>query len=356
MVICRLKKNAEFRLNDSPRQGSSSRRHENTSNLAAEDNSRNSHSVEQQSGTGSDSDQRERNEFCQTSSSHQGCDDEDCYAEILKDDIVDLGQSLLPLTPSEKSEDEEEVSGPSRSNPVTCLSFTGLLRGLGNLGGVSSQTAEFRISPQERVALLRGQLCSNTLEKLALSCNMGLGALEVEEWRLEGKVALITGGAGGIGSCAAKLFCKQGAKVVIADVQDNQGRSICNDIGPTHASFVHCDVTNETDVGNAIDMVVADHGKLDIMVNNAGIMDTRKPNILDTEIAEFENVIRVNLTDEDDPLDSISANLGGLVLKPKDVAQAVYLASEESNHVNGHNLIVDRRFTTVNTALMMFNG
>ncbi|PSR86461.1 NAC domain-containing protein [Actinidia chinensis var. chinensis] len=118
MVICRLKKNAEFRLNDSPRQGSSSRRHENTSNLAAEDNSRNSHSVEQQSGTGSDSDQRERNEFCQTSSSHQGCDDEDCYAEVLKDDIVDLGQSLLPPTPSEKSEDKRKSRDPVEAIPL----------------------------------------------------------------------------------------------------------------------------------------------------------------------------------------------------------------------------------------------
>ena len=92
MVICRLKKNAEFRLNDSPRQGSSSRRHENTSNLAAEDNSRNSHSVEQQSGTGSDSDQRERNEFCQTSSSHQ-------VSSLLSPSVVwlDIGVYLLSL-------------------------------------------------------------------------------------------------------------------------------------------------------------------------------------------------------------------------------------------------------------------
>ncbi|GFZ17753.1 NAC domain containing protein 89 [Actinidia rufa] len=128
MVICRLRKNAEFRLNDSPRQGSSSRRHENTSNLASEDNSHNSHSVEHRIGTGSDSDQRERDEFCQTSSSHQGCDDEDCYADILKDDIVDLGQSLLPPTPSEKSEDERKSQDPVEAIPFMCPSFPGYSR------------------------------------------------------------------------------------------------------------------------------------------------------------------------------------------------------------------------------------
>uniref|UniRef100_A0A5B6ZTR3 Putative secoisolariciresinol dehydrogenase-like n=1 Tax=Davidia involucrata TaxID=16924 RepID=A0A5B6ZTR3_DAVIN len=113
--------------------------------------------------------------------------------------------------------------------------------------------------------------------------------------RLEGKVALITGGAGGIGSCTAKLFCQHGAKVMIADIQDDLGHSICKDLGPTHASYIHCDVTNEMDFQNAVDKSVAKHGKLDIMFNNAGIIGTKKPSILEDDKAEFENILRVNV-------------------------------------------------------------
>nr|CAD1817925.1 unnamed protein product [Ananas comosus var. bracteatus] len=86
---------------------------------------------------------------------------------------------------------------------------------------------------------------------------------------LEGKVAVITGGASGIGECTARLFCRHGAKVVIADIQDELGKSVCDELGPAAASFVHCDVTNEDDVSNAVDHAVAKFGKLDIMFNNA---------------------------------------------------------------------------------------
>ncbi|GMP88354.1 hypothetical protein CsSME_00040381 [Camellia sinensis var. sinensis] len=266
----------------------------------------------------------------------------------------------------------------------------------------------------------------------------GFSVLSTATRRLEGKVALITGGAGGIGSCTAKLFCEQGAKVVIADVQDEKGHSICNDIRTTHASFVHCDVTNEIHVQTAIDNAVAKHGKLDIMFNNAGIMDSRRSSILQNDIAEFENVVRVNLIgaflgtkhaarvmqpaqrgsivntasvssvrggltthayasskhgllgltrntavelgkfgirvncvspyvvptamprklfnlEDDDPLDNLYSNLSGVALKPEDVAQAVlYLASDESKYVSGHNLMVDGGYTIVNEGLTIF--
>ncbi|KAB5561632.1 hypothetical protein DKX38_006589 [Salix brachista] len=114
--------------------------------------------------------------------------------------------------------------------------------------------------------------------------------------RLEGKVALITGGSSGIGESTARLFAKHGAKVVIADIQDELGHSVCKDLKTESASFVHCDVTQEKDVENAVSTAVSRHGKLDIMFNNAGIIEkTPKPNILDNDKAEFEKVVGVNL-------------------------------------------------------------
>ncbi|XP_022889212.1 secoisolariciresinol dehydrogenase-like [Olea europaea var. sylvestris] len=90
--------------------------------------------------------------------------------------------------------------------------------------------------------------------------------------RLEGKVAVITGGASGIGETSARLFVKHGAKVVIADLQDKLGQAVCESIGsPEVISYVHCDVTNDTDVQNAVDTAVSKYGKLDIMFGNAGV-------------------------------------------------------------------------------------
>ncbi|GKV34974.1 hypothetical protein SLEP1_g43300 [Rubroshorea leprosula] len=112
--------------------------------------------------------------------------------------------------------------------------------------------------------------------------------------RLEGKVALITGGASGLGECTARLFCKHGAKVLIADIQTDLAKSVCNDLGPT-SSFVYCDVTKEADVKDAVDAAVSEFGKLDIMFNNAGIIDPSKPDIIENETAVFEKVLKVNL-------------------------------------------------------------
>ncbi|KAF8012097.1 hypothetical protein BT93_I0276 [Corymbia citriodora subsp. variegata] len=120
--------------------------------------------------------------------------------------------------------------------------------------------------------------------------------LPQEARRLEGKVAVITGGAGGIGESTARLFSKHGAKVIIADIRDDLGKSVCMDLGPETASFVHCDVSIESDVENAIATAVDKFGKLDIMVNNAAISDPPKANILDNDKADFERVISVNLT------------------------------------------------------------
>ncbi|KAI6695645.1 hypothetical protein NL676_023355 [Syzygium grande] len=114
--------------------------------------------------------------------------------------------------------------------------------------------------------------------------------------RLEGKVAVITGGPCGIGESTARLFSKHGSKVIIADISNDLGKSVCKDLGPETASFVHCDVSSESDIENAIATAVDKHGKLDIMVNNAAIGDPTKLNILENDKADFERVIGVNLT------------------------------------------------------------
>ncbi|KAK9095367.1 hypothetical protein Scep_026836 [Stephania cephalantha] len=118
---------------------------------------------------------------------------------------------------------------------------------------------------------------------------------DATDGQLEGKVALITGGSMGIGATTAKWFAKHGAKVVIADIQDDLGHSVCKDIGSDAATFVHCDVAEESDMITAIDNTIAKHGKLDIMFNNAAIADPLKPQITSNSITDFEQVMRVNV-------------------------------------------------------------
>ncbi|KAA8516784.1 hypothetical protein F0562_017106 [Nyssa sinensis] len=115
--------------------------------------------------------------------------------------------------------------------------------------------------------------------------------------RLEGNVALITGGASGIGEATARLFAKHGAKVIVADVQDDLGHSLCKDINGSEeiVSFIHCDVTKESDVQNAVDSAISKHGKLDIMFNNAGIGGNMESRILASDNDDFKRVLDVNL-------------------------------------------------------------
>src|ERR1041385_2805612 len=91
--------------------------------------------------------------------------------------------------------------------------------------------------------------------------------------RLKDKVAIITGGAHGMGEAEARLFAKEGAKAAIADVLVKQGEAVAADIsaGQQSARFVRTDVTSETDWQRLIADTIAAYGRLDILVNNAGI-------------------------------------------------------------------------------------
>ncbi|CAN4095136.1 unnamed protein product [Withania somnifera] len=113
--------------------------------------------------------------------------------------------------------------------------------------------------------------------------------------KLEGKVALITGGASGIGAAAVRLFVQHGAKVTIVDIQDKLGKSLVQEIGTQSTIFVHCNVAIESDVQYAVDATVAKFGKLDIMFSNAGIAGKPIFSILEVDYDIIKDVFDVNV-------------------------------------------------------------
>tara|TARA_B100000315_G_scaffold32524_1_gene27417 strand:- start:302 stop:1051 length:750 start_codon:yes stop_codon:yes gene_type:complete len=112
--------------------------------------------------------------------------------------------------------------------------------------------------------------------------------------RLEGKVALITGGARGMGEVEAKLFVQEGAKVVIADLREEEGRRVEAEIAEAGGEimFIRLDVTQEDDWREAVDRTVSRFGKLDVLVNNAGISGRSHPDI--TSLEGWDRIMEVN--------------------------------------------------------------
>ncbi|KAJ4844785.1 Short-chain dehydrogenase reductase 3b [Turnera subulata] len=258
--------------------------------------------------------------------------------------------------------------------------------------------------------------------------------------RLDGKVALITGAASGIGEEAVKLFAENGAFVVVADVQDELGHQVVASVGEERACYHRCDVRDEKQVEETVNFTLEKYGKLDVLFSNAGIIGPMT-GILELDIEGFDNTmatnvrgvaatikhaaramvarkirgsiicttsvsaslggtgphayttskhalvglvrtscselgaygIRVNCISpygvatplscrayklEPDQVEANScamANLKGIVLKARHVAEAaLFLASDESVYISGHNLAVDGGFTVVNHAYSAF--
>ena len=111
--------------------------------------------------------------------------------------------------------------------------------------------------------------------------------------RIQGKVAVVTGGCSGIGLATVRRFAAEGAKVVIGDVDDSNGSRIARELG---GAFVHCDVTNPEQVETLFRTAKEKFGSIDVAFNNAGISPPEDDSILTTDLDAWRRVQEVNLT------------------------------------------------------------
>lgn len=111
---------------------------------------------------------------------------------------------------------------------------------------------------------------------------------------LAGKVAIVTGAASGIGKATAELFVQEGARVVMADVNEEQGQQLVKEFGD-QAHFRKTDVSDAEEVRSLIDYATDTLGGLHIMFNNAGISGNQHPHYLDDDLSDFNRVIGINL-------------------------------------------------------------
>jgi NAD(P)-dependent dehydrogenase (short-subunit alcohol dehydrogenase family) len=107
---------------------------------------------------------------------------------------------------------------------------------------------------------------------------------------LAGRVCLVTGGAQGIGAACVRRFAREGAKTVIADVDDKRGQALAAELG---GLYVHCDVGDKAQVDSAVAATMKAHGRIDVLVNNAGIF--KAADFLEVTEDDFDAVLRVNL-------------------------------------------------------------
>ena len=112
--------------------------------------------------------------------------------------------------------------------------------------------------------------------------------------RVDGKVALITGGGSGMGKVAAQLFASEGAKVVLTDVNDDAGETTASEIGES-ALYVHADVSREADAEAMVQAAIDGFGRLDILYNNAGVMLPDDGSVHTTDESIWDTTLSVNV-------------------------------------------------------------
>ena len=110
--------------------------------------------------------------------------------------------------------------------------------------------------------------------------------------RLDGKVALITGGARGMGKSHVRHFVAEGARVVFGDILDDQGKYVAAGLGEDCCRYLHLDVTSETDWAAAVAAATGAFGQLDVLVNNAGVL--KFASIAEMPLTEFRRILEVN--------------------------------------------------------------
>ncbi|GAA3833978.1 glucose 1-dehydrogenase [Nocardioides panacisoli] len=111
--------------------------------------------------------------------------------------------------------------------------------------------------------------------------------------RMDGRVALISGGARNIGAATVRLLVAEGAQVVVGDILDDEGKALAAEIGDA-TRYVHLDVTSEDDWTAAVETATAEFGRLDALVNNAAIFNVNQ--LQRTELAQWQQMLDINLT------------------------------------------------------------
>ena len=138
--------------------------------------------------------------------------------------------------------------------------------------------------------------------------------------RFEGKVAVVTGAAGGIGEGIARRLVAEGASCVVADVRADRGRAVAESLGAS-ARFQRVDVTQEADVAGVVDFAVAEFGRLDCLFNNAGVLGATG-SLVDTDLADWIASMDVLLTSV-----FLGIKHGARVMRPQGTGSIVNTAS-----------------------------